>query len=62
MNNLIPAKVVKEDGTIAIKNGVKPNANKMNSIFEFNEGASIDLLNCAAFSFEYVSLSERKNI
>ena len=29
MNNLIPTKVVKEDGTIAIKNGIKPNANKI---------------------------------
>ena len=29
MNNLIPTKIIKEDGTIAIKNGIKPNANKI---------------------------------
>jgi lipoic acid synthetase len=29
MNNLIPTKVIKEGGTIAIKNGIKPNANKI---------------------------------
>ena len=28
MNNLIPTKTIKENGVIAIKNGIKPNPNK----------------------------------
>ena len=29
MNNLIPTKTIKENGIVAIKNGIKPNANKL---------------------------------
>ena len=28
MDNLIPTKTIKENGVIAIKNGIKPNPNK----------------------------------
>lgn len=28
MNNLIPTKIIKEDGTVAIRNGMKPNSNQ----------------------------------
>ena len=29
MNNLIPTKTIKENGIVAIKNGIKPNPNKL---------------------------------
>ena len=29
MDNLIPTKTIKENGVIAIKNGIKPNSNKL---------------------------------
>ena len=29
MENLIPTKTIKENGVVAVKNGIKPNSNKL---------------------------------